>query len=311
MWFNNALIFQCRDLSTTNLEQELEAHRLKPCPGHARLNYGWLESINELLLHSAQNFHFFTMGKNEKLLPSSVINQELAERIAQLELNQDRKVKRSEKAQMKEEIEFELLPKAFSITKKMHALYDPASQRLIINSSSLNQANQLLALLRKTLDQIQLEPLNIDADLSQYFTQWVSNPNLLPKHFELAPNCLLYSPQDENKKVNCKGYEFPADEIAQLIKQGLLVNEINLIWNERIQFTLNSDFTLKRIKCIEYLLDELHEIDKSDDLLEQQDANLCLLGSELKQLTDSLLELFTQTNETTQEKAISQEPVHA
>jgi len=124
---------------------------------------------------------------------------------------------------------------------------------------------------------------------------------LLPTEFTLAPNCVLFAPQDEKKKFNCKGYELPADEICQLIEHGLAVSEISLIWKERIQFTLNNEFTLKRLKCIDYLLDERHEISQLEEEAEQLDANLALLGGELRELSQDLQNLFSkQQQETSQ-----------
>lgn len=306
MWFNNALIYRCEDIDVNELEQALSEQSLKPCPSHSRSNYGWLEGVTGSFAHCAQGFHFITLGKNEKILPASVINQYLSEKISDIELAQDRKVKGREKAQMKEDLEFELLPKAFCITKKLHALYDQSTQRLIVNTSSANQANHLLALLRKTINGIRIEPVSIDTELSLTFTHWVTNPNSLPVHLSLAPNCQLHSPKDENIKLNCKGYELPADEILQLIDQGLVVNELNLLWHERLQFSLNNQFIIKRIKCIDYLLDEVHEINKTEDPIEQFDANLCLLGNELKQMINDIIEL-TQGSNSNNEQNTSQQ----
>jgi recombination associated protein RdgC len=294
MWFTNALVFSLSCESLSEIESALTDNRLKPCPPHSRFIYGFSETINQLLSHHADNSYVFTMGKEERMLPRSVINQALTEKCHILETNNGRAVKRSEKAHLREELEFELLPKAFCVQKKTMALIDGNRQRLIVNTSSHNNAAQLCSLLRKALPDIQIKPLELISDISLKFTQWLNNPNLLPNDFVLAPNCLLTSPDDDKKKFNCKGYELPADEVCHLIDSGLTATEITLIWKERIQFTINTDFTFKRIKCIEYLLDDMNEVNQLEDEMEKVDANLCLLTGELRQLIDDVCLLFDE-----------------
>jgi recombination associated protein RdgC len=68
--------------------------------------------------------------------------------------------------------------------------------------------------------------------------------------------------------------------------------EISLIWKERIQFTLTQDFVFKKLKSLDYLLDDFSEIKELEEEYQRQDAALTLLTGELRELTDSLLKLF-------------------
>ncbi len=71
--------------------------------------------------------------------------------------------------------------------------------------------------------------------------------------------------------------------------QGLGVAEISLVWNERIQFTLTQDLTFKRLKSLDYLIDEFNEIQELEEEYLQRDAALTLLCGELRSLTNDLL----------------------
>ena len=99
----------------------------------------------------------------------------------------------------------------------------------------------------------------------------------------------MFSLDDEKKRVNCKGYELPAEEILTLLSQGLAAAEISLIWNERIQFTLTHDLTFKRLKSLDYLIDEFNDIRELEEEYQQRDAALTLLSGELRALTNDLL----------------------
>lgn len=295
MWFNNALIYQYELDESTDLADLLSQDAMKPCPPHARFIYGWLPAIAGEFVHEAAGAALICMGKEERLLPRSVINRILAERVLALETQRGYPIKRAEKGQMAEDLEFELLPKSFCLQKRTFALLDTVSKRLIINTPSTNQASQLTSLLRKTVPGMSIEPLQHMGNLSVLFAEWINNPASLPANFQLASDCLLFSPDDEKKRFTCKGYELPAEEILTLLSQGLAVSEISIIWNERIQLTLTHELTFKRLKCMDYLVDDFNETRQLEEEYEQQDAALTLLSGEFRSLMNDLLAGISQT----------------
>lgn len=289
MWFNNALIYQYELDDASDLNASLSEEILKPCPPHARFIYGWLPAIADELVHEVAGSSLICMGKEERILPRGVINKLLAEKIQAIEIQQARTLKRAEKAQMAEDLEFELLPKSFCVQKKLQAILDTVNKRLIINTSSATQATQLTSLLRKSVAGLNITPLPIAENLAIRFAQWITEPETLSPAFQLASDCLLFSLDDDKKRITCKGYELPAEEVLSLLSQGMATAEMSLIWKERIQFTLTHDFTIKKLKSLEYLVDEFAEIKKLEEDYLQRDAALTLLTGELRELTNDLL----------------------
>ena len=289
MWFNNALIFNYEFDKSIDINALLAEAALKPCPPHARFIYGWLPVADESFAQEVAGTTLICMGKEERVLPRSVIHRELEERVSSQEAQLLRALKRTEKSQMAEEIEFELLPKAFCLQKRMYAMLDSVSNHLIINAASQTQAAQLTSFLRKSIPGLRIEPLQYGDNLSARFSEWISNPAAIPASFQLASDCLLFSPDDEKKRFTCKGYELPADEILSLLTQGLIPAEVSVQWNERIQFTLTQDFSIKRIKCMDYLIEEFSEFKQLEDDAQQRDAALVLLSGELRAMVADLL----------------------
>lgn len=289
MWFNNALIYQYELEEGSDLEAALAENVLKPCPPHARFIYGWSPVFSDELVQDVAGCSLICMGKEERLLPRGVINKMLAERVQTLETQHGRVIKRAEKAQMAEDIEFELLPKSFCIQKRLLALLDSSSKRIIVNASSNNQASQLTSLLRKSVPGISIEPITQTENLALRFAEWIQSPATLPAEFQLASDCILFSLDDEKKRIHCKGYELPAEEVLTLLSQGMATAEISLIWKERIQLTLTHDFTFKKLKSLDYLIDDFNDIKQLDEELQQRDAALTLLAGELRELTNDLL----------------------
>lgn len=303
MWFNNALVYNFKLKDDVNLTESLAEDIIKPCPPHAKFTYGWIPSFADELVYEITGCSLICLGKEERILPRSVIQRTLQEKVNKLEQERGFPVKKSEKGQLAEDIEFELLPKAFCVQKKLYAILDNINNRLIINTSSNNQATQLISLLRKSIPEISIEPVTVDANLALKFATWIQDPTCLPKNFELAANCLLFSEEDEKKQFNCKGYKLPADEIHSLLEKGLLASEVSLVWYERIQFTLTQNLVIKRLKCLDYLVDELHEANKNDIDNPGIDASLTLLAQELRSLLNNLLPVLTKYDEIEQPEA--------
>lgn len=294
MWFTSAKLVTYKFDKSVDIEASLAEAALKPCPPHARFIYGWLPVSEDCFAQEVAGVTLICMGKEERILPRSVINRELEERVNAQETQLQRDLKRSEKKQMAEEIEFELLPKAFCLQKRTFAILDSVSNQLIINTSSQTQVDQFTSFLRKTIPDIHIEPLQYGENLSYRFSEWITNPSSIPPSIQLASDCVLFSPDNEKKKFNCKGYELPADEVLSLLSQGLSTAEIAVQWNERVLFTVTQDFTLKRIKCLDYLVEEFSNL-KQEEEDQQRDAALVLLAGELRAMINDLLKHFIKS----------------
>jgi recombination associated protein RdgC len=284
MWFKNAIIFQYElEATSAQLHTALLEKKLKPCPPHARLTTGWLPAIGDEMMHEIAGTGLICMGKEERILPRGVIHKVLHERIQQLETQQARTLKRSEKKQLAEDIEFELLPKSFCVQKKLFAILDQKNKQLIINTSSPTQASQLISLLKSTITGLHIEPLPYPESLARRFGGWIQSPSTLPSGFQLASDCIL---------IHCKGYELPADEVLTLLSQGMATAEVSFIWQEKIQFTLTHDFIFKKLKSLDYLVDEFNEIKQLDEAYQQADAALTLVAGELRTMCGDFLSAF-------------------
>jgi len=298
MWFNNIQIYNYQSNDIAFLAGILATEPMKPCPPHARFIYGWLPVVDDNLVQEIAGCSLISLGKEERLLPAGVIRQKLDERVKVIETNEGRTMGRSEKSRLKEEIEFDLLPQSFCLQKPLLALLDTKKNKLIINTASPTQSEQLISMLRKVVQNMVIEPIQPKENLSTLFARFITHPESLPAGFELASDCLLISPDDEKKRVNCKGYELPADEILTLLSQGLVPTEISLIWQERISLTLTQELTIKRLKCLDYLVDEFTDLKQLEEERQLKDAGLTLLAGELRALiSDVEAALCEETSE--------------
>ena len=193
-------------------------------------------------------------------------------------------MRRAESLQLKEEIEFDLLPKAFTVQKKEWFYIDTTKQWLVINSANLNKASEVVTLLTKALGSLDASPVVLDTDLSTLFASWLREPSSLPEGLAMGKNCLLVTGGEDKSQYTCKDMEQNREEHITLLSQGYLVSSIELVWQERIQFMLTGNFLLKRLKSLDYLEDTIRDNNKLDNEQEQFDANFSLLAGELRDL---------------------------
>ena len=295
MWFNNLVVYQFNtpfEKNSDELEKVLEEHRLRPCPPHARQSQGWVAPLDETKgrVYSLYGCHLLVSAKEVRLLPSSIIQAVLEEKNEAFELNHNRPMRRAESLQLKEEIEFDLLPKAFTVQKKEWFYIDTTKQWLVINSANLNKASEVVTLLTKALGSLDASPVVLDTDLSTLFASWLREPSSLPEGLAMGKNCLLVTGGEDKSQYTCKDMEQNSEELITLLSQGYLVSSIELVWQERIQFVLTNHFLLRRLKSLDYLEDAIRDNGKLDNEQEQFDANFALLAGELRNLLTFLME---------------------
>ncbi|MDP3589624.1 MAG: recombination-associated protein RdgC, partial [Methylobacter sp.] len=114
MWFKNLSIFRLTEefaLTPAELELKLEQMAFRPCGSHEEFTFGWTSPLgksSEQLVHSANGFLMVCGKKEERVLPASVVNEMMQEKILETEEQQGRKLSKKERTAIKDELIFEL-----------------------------------------------------------------------------------------------------------------------------------------------------------------------------------------------------------
>ena len=117
MLFKNAKIYTLTQPLTLNsemLEKAFGEHEFRHCGAHDLATMGFARCIGGLFAHAAQGMFTIRIQKEEKILPSSVINDELEEAVERIEMETGAPVGKKAKADLKQEIVTKLLPQAFT-----------------------------------------------------------------------------------------------------------------------------------------------------------------------------------------------------
>jgi len=293
MWFKNLYLFKFDtdfSLSAEELHEELIKKPFKPCSPTQRESLGWVAPLGQnadSFTHASSHFILITLARQERLLPAAVVREALNEKIAEIELKEDRKVRGKEKKDLLEAVEFELLPRAFTRTQKMDAWIDTKGQWLVVNTSSSSRAEALTDLLRKTLGTLPVSLPDTESTPMTMMTQWLSD-GAMPEPFQLGQECELVSQQDEKSKVIFRNHDLLADEVQEHLSSGKLVSKLAIQWDEKISFVLTDDLQIKKLKFLD-VMDEVMQENDPQSHEEQLDIEFALMTGEVSNLWGQLL----------------------
>ncbi len=293
MFFSNLIVYKFKQQAVFNkqefnaaLEQDLSRH----CTQQELSTFGWAKALGkhgDSLAHFSNRRILVCAKREEKILPASVINEMVAEKVEQIELDENRPVRRKEREELKENIVHTLLPQAFTKSSFQHAFIDMDSGLLVVNSASFNKAEELAALLRKSLGTLPIAPVFGKYDLDVFLTDWLTNFNT-PINFEIGSDAKMQEPDDSGAVVKFKGHDLHGDEVKAHLDMGKRVTKLALNWNDRIQFNFQNDGAIKQVNFSDTIKEENADIPK-EDMPIKLDADFCLVAGEIVQMVTELI----------------------
>jgi recombination associated protein RdgC len=296
MWFKNIRAYRLTkpfDLSPEALAEKLAPRGFVPCGKSQAAAIGWVAPLGEQseeLVHAAAGRILLKLKREEKLLPSTVVREQLDEKVAAIESEQGRKVYRKERLNLKDEIVQDCLPRAFTRSTHIHAYIDVKANWIFVDSASATRAEELLNLLRECVGSFPALLPQVNNAPSAVMTAWLLHRSL-PDDFELGQECELRDPGEEGGVVRCRGVDLLSEEVETHLHAGKQVARLALQWDERLSLLLAEDLCLRRLKFADELMKENEELAEAD-LAARLDADFALMADAITGLQERVLALF-------------------
>ncbi|MFW4439885.1 recombination-associated protein RdgC [Pseudomonas aeruginosa] len=295
MWFKHLLAYSLtQDLQLTAevLEQALKGKPARPCESQELTTYGFTAPLGKgpdaPLVHASQGFFLVAAKKEERILPGSVVNDAVKEKVEEIETAQCRKVYKKERDQLKDEIIQAFLPRAFVRRSTTFAAIAPSLGLILVDTSSAKKAEDLLSTLREVLGSLPVRPVSVKVAPSATLTDWVKTQKAAGDFYVLS-DCELRDTNEDGGSVKCKAQDLTSEEIQLHLSAGKLVTQLALAWSDKLSFILDDKMAIKRLR-FEDLLQDQAEQGGGEDALAQFDASFTLMMLTFAEFLPALFE---------------------
>ncbi|WP_313474017.1 recombination-associated protein RdgC [Atlantibacter hermannii] len=272
------------------LEKQMAEFAFTPCGSQDMSRRGWVNVTPEKLFIEHEDSFLLCCQHQAKIIPNPVINDAVAERVAKIEADQGRKIRRIERLSIKDEVLHTLLPRAFSKNTSNYVWVDVAHQLVFVEASSARVAEDLLGLLRKTLGSLPVVPLMMETPIELTITDWLKK-NAMPAGYAAGSEAVLKAILENGGALRVSKQDLLSDEITNHIDAGKLATTLALDWQKRITFRLADDMTIKAIHYADDLRDQNDDIER-EDIHSRMVADFILFKAEFGALLASLIDVL-------------------
>jgi recombination associated protein RdgC len=293
MWFRNLQIFRLTSdwaYSTDALSAALHKGLFHGCGATDRVARGWVPPRGEgELVFSVEHQQLIALGIEQKLLPASVVRQYAQTKLAEIEAAQGYKPGRKQSREVIDQVEAELLPRAFVKRGLTYVWIDPVNRWLLVDASSSTRADEVMEHLKLSLGELPLTLIKTQIAPATAMTQWLAAGHA-PGNFTIDRDCELQAAVEERAAVRYVRHNLDSDEVRSHIAGGKSATRLALTWNDRVSFVLTEQLQIKRLAFLDLLKEDAErQAENADDLFA---ADFTLMCGELAQLLGHLLEVL-------------------
>jgi len=274
-------------ITAETLHEQLAKKPFHPCGAQDFEYRGWVAPCDGgELVHAIGDNWLVCMQTEAKILPPAVINKEADKRAAEIEEQQGFKLGRKAMKELREQITTELLPRAFTRIRKTFAWINIAAGWLVVNASSQKRAEDVLELLRHTLDTFPLALLRTERSPMSAMADWLAGG--APDGFTLDQDFALQSISEDRARATFKGHDLEAAHVTEHLEAGHLPIKLAMTFDDRLSFVLTERGEIKRLDFLDVIRDQV-KADEHEDAQSIFDAEFALMTGELLRLLPAVV----------------------
>lgn len=290
MWFRNLQLYRLTPglkLDAERFGDRLAGHPLTPCGGLERQRLGWLPVRGEdAYVHVQEGQLLVALGIEEKLLPAAVVKQAAEEKIAEIAEAEGYRPGTKRRKEIREQVEDDLLPRAFSKRATIHAWLDPVNGWLAVDAASATKAEALVKQLSESMPDLVVKLPHTAMSPGSAMTAWLAEGEA-PSGFSIDRDCELRLPGEDRATVRYVRHALDGDEIREHIAAGKQATRLGLTWADRISFVLTEKLEIKRLQFLDILKEQSEQAEDAEAMFQIEFA---LMAGELAKLIADLVE---------------------
>lgn len=278
-------------MTLAELEEQLARTPFTPCSGNDAISRGWISPRNDgALVATVGGQWMIALSVQTRILPPSVVDEEVRERATAFEGERGRKPGRKELRELRERVTAELLLKTLTRRATTAIWIDPNAEWFCVDGSSPSKCDEVVDVLGLCLDQFPLKRLYTQHAQQSAMADWLAGGEG-PVEFTIDRDCELRAVGEEKAAVRYVNHPLDGDKINAEIKahlsDGKLPTRLGMTWGDRISFVLTENLELKRIAYLD-LIKEQAENDRPQEQ-DRSDANMALMTGEFGRLLPAVI----------------------
>lgn len=298
LFFKNIYVFAFTQPFAWTIEQMTDALsecQFTPCGATELSHFGWTKALGKHsnnLVHQANGNILICARREEKLIPAPII-KDMVDAKCDLHFEEEgfyatKKIKE----QFREDVIFELLPRAFPRITDTHAYINVLENTIVVNTSSRGKAEDLLALLRKSLGTLPVTSPAPDTSPDEVMTDWLVE-NSLQEPFKFGECVQLNALGQHGAVANIKNMDMQSEEVKNHLDADMHVTKLSLEFDDIMSFTLCDDLSINQIKFFDIIREQNDDINDHEDALARIDADFALMSGELNRMITSMMDMFS------------------
>jgi len=173
---------------------------------------------------------------NERILPSKVRDEELTKRVAKLQAQEGRKPSKKEYAELRQQTEFDLLPRAFIRRTVVHVFFYSTvySNHMLVCTSSQKKADDVVGVLFGVFGE-ELRPwqMRMKPDINGSFRTLATAPESFAPNDTFAPDSFIVLKGKDKTTLRFKDKPIEDQDCMQcILMPEYTVTEIGVQWDD-------------------------------------------------------------------------------
>lgn len=293
----NAIVYSVVMPPIETVAEQLALRPFAEALPHLTSSTGFIinENTNQLVTDFPGGF-MFILRRDDKIIPTEVINRSFSARQKAWEANLDRKLTKDEKLSIKQTVVADLAVHAYSNTKLVHCFYLLKTGTLILDTTSNDLADTTLSVLVGTLGKLETKTLHV-SDLKHGLTTrlkaYTDEDDLdsMKAFGSLIVGTEVSMKRDEgNDEFTAKNVEVQiSKEIREALNNGCQVTAMRLS-DGAVDVRLTKDFKLQSMKWVDQ--PEREDEDQSRDEVHDYRIEIGRQACIVDGFTQTLLAMF-------------------
>ena len=269
--------------------QQLASSAFKPCGPLTLRSSGWVPPCPEAgdsLARSVNGADLIMLRSQSRVLPPSVVAEELEHRIEDYCERMKEQPSPREKRRMKAEARDELMPKALLKSDRIFGFVDPKEKLIAIDAAQSSMAERFLRRLGASVALANVRSLQFQKPLSDLLSAIFLGDT--PRQFAAGRECRMQDAADHGAKVRWNNFDLSEPSIRVHVADGMRLTHLAVVYDNILSCVIDEDGVISKLSFVGM------EEDSSDELepIARQDAEFVLLSGTLRNMVADLEKLL-------------------